>query len=808
MNTFLSVSLWFILVSAHFEPFSDLYLNVTEFTVKLSSDIDIIHRKLLHISHDLQLFEMHFPNIIRTFSGLPFTSAETFYHVIELPLPYLTAQKQCQNLPNDCTLASLPNSSTQRLLLELMSNYSIHEIHLNYFSNSVSSYILNNNKTIHRNSFINDKTIFTPYCPYPFHLFHGNCVYIKSSYSTGYTWPQASFHCRYRNSDLFEVYNNLTQLDLLVLSTEIKHSCVWIGRLHTKVYPNVKFCVPPNNSYLTIYYDIANDCFFTYKHDYKCAILCLKPSQMIQKDPGFLNGIDYLRHFAPYYTVTKASLSLFHPGYIRLDTQSRKLPSLCECSLLPSIQKISNSLQISILSHFQHTFASITQNFASIFSPIFQSKFKFFYQSNSTWKHFKIFNNSHSQQCLTQLRNLDITTSLLLPYVPKNHSLNNVYLWKNDKTFTIPSTTFLSLLNYTHLSFKLNKTYSNFNNFKNDFSPLPVLWPHNVIFMNYYNISQLLLYQTNILESKILLDTLKIVFNQMIFDVKSELDHFYDLSNMYLFQKAPNQKLFRLMLYYVYNQLPAHKSFLGDNTWNQLGNAHIDYSLALNVMTISLRFPIIDTRSTLQLLYIRRVPFQTNNTLVLPVFESSFIGIATDFSFAYFDFASLLSCSYKNYYLCSNVILQNNVTKSCAISYYLQDTPRIISECHFEPITEPYFTLANNTLYFYTPQTYFVNVTCTTSLDKFHKSYSLLHFGTIPFPSNCVLDSENFSYIYSTSFKNKYSSQKIQNKIQSQHNSQFFSTFTFLPIFIPFILFLIIIVFLLLLICISVISLL
>ena len=197
-------------------------------------------------------------------------------------------------------------------------------------------------------------------------------------------------------------------------------------------------------------------------------------------------------------------------------------------------------------------------------------------------------------------------------------------------------------------------------------------------------------------------DRLVMEFETMSRSVQEHFDAYQAITDM-LTSRLFSHPLLQTTLLNATADLPDGYAFLADTTIEIMKTATVKHELESDSIKLKIAIPIISENAIFFLFRAHSLPYLTKDgERVRPIFEKPYFAFnKNSYNYALLDSVDLMSCHFKDKYLCPNLPLYDSDTFSCVYSHFIND-PIKSGNCHFEKLKDHnVFELTSNNILHY-----------------------------------------------------------------------------------------------------------
>ena len=150
-------------------------------------------------------------------------------------------------------------------------------------------------------------------------------------------------------------------------------------------------------------------------------------------------------------------------------------------------------------------------------------------------------------------------------------------------------------------------------------------------------------------------------------------------------------------------QLPNDYAFMSENIFDLMKTASISHELEDELLIVNLFIPIVKQSLILYLFKGNPLPYQVEGGIsVIPKYEAAYIAVSEDArKYALVRPQDLITCEYKNMYLCNSIPLFSREVKTCIYSHFTNNFLQA-KDCHFYKLgDENHFQFTNDHILHY-----------------------------------------------------------------------------------------------------------
>ena len=697
----------------------------------------------VNLKYDVELLEHHITSILETYQivyeKLSYTYNEIFkpmemdhlpgYHVIPQAYYFHTARQQCK-LQNDyCSLSVIKDKEDMEVLVNLMKKSSMHEIHLNYYSDfpQTLSYtdIYSEGLLIKESEYIHNMEVQTYVCPKEYILYNNRCIHIYNE--NRFSWELAVSYCAHRNSSLFSMNRANSIRDIKQITNGMNVKFAWVGHIAKHNKKKIKECIKLLGYLPYVLYSIEDECYFIGEDKFQGSVICEQEAVLKKYPPGFLKSFDYHYFASRYHKLGGSSISLKYPGILVISSKYKQLPSVCQCDSKHNYSKLVKKLQNNLKSKLDSTLENLTN---TVYSLILQTSCSPYVLKsvigNETVHEFKPIDNITIsdkrrlisdiltvRKCMSDIKQHQCYNSpnfIVQIFISEiwNKMIKKESIYKKNQVIRDVKLSIDKIIT-AKITYDKKKSATAYAN----------------ISLNYcINITSVMQMQAEIDSLLVTIDQIYLTFSENLKLAQNRIEQFMDFSDLIIYQKTPSDNMFRNIIYNIVRSLPRDYVLLEDSVLSSLKTATVNYTISDNFLISHLYIPIVKESTTLYLFKATPVPYFSGKYLpILPVFESEILGVTKFRHFVHLKASDLLSCKYKNNFLCNSIKLYERTKPSCMISHFYRNKISAARHCEFVKLEKPYFHISNNDIiYYHTPrkckgkllcQDYSENVTLT-----------------------------------------------------------------------------------------------
>lgn len=789
---YIAFSLPLLMVNAfkhHFEYFDQVFINSTQWVIQLTYNYSIMEE---HANELNNVCENIPTKLIELKDGIKIANVPQLTdRYIRLPtaLPYPKAKTQCRSLGNTCKLASMKSKESKSELLKFMQEQSLFSAHLNYDTRHGNIY--NENDLIENFDYLFRQNISIKACPSAYFMNEYKADIVDCFKFTpnnpknlgGFYYTYAEKMCQEDFDGTLFMINTTRDVSRAYQNVNDEHKTFWLGGAYTEhSNPQVPVCGKSSkiggiNAHMV--YDRSDNCVFFDKNTAIHGALCYRNGLLKNMNPRSINFKNIIKNLFAY---NQGSLSIYRNGEFYLQTANTRLPTVCECEVPTDYNEIQQNYRTILIDKISAAIQHINIACDNTLNPIKESPY-ITTEEGDAIKQFEIPSSKNVTNGHRQKRSIvSLITSALRSSVgifgkafSRVKPISNMAIGTSTRsTKFLPSmkqmaylSTIASAAGITGLTIdefvnrKKRDVNENFNAYENMYDSVQQFNNLKYDRTDSSQDIQISLLQDHVLgldnafKSTISMNMIDTSVDQILLAFKSLTNlvsnHFKAYNKMIdaLTSRLFNDPIVSEGILKAAEQIPTHYGFLSENIFEVIESATVSHNVNNTHVTVNLHLPVADERVLLYLFKATPLPYDTAMGPVIPKYESPYIAVTKNRKYyALVHPRDLITCAYKNYFLCPSLPIFNKDVQTCIYAHFVNNHVRA-SHCNFYELKDKnIFTLTNDhQLHYFVKEETLATISCVNKQELLDDTYTISlakGTGNLTIPASCVVEVNGF----------------------------------------------------------------
>ena len=727
---------------SHFEYHQQIYLNASSWVIQLQynfTKMEVSASNFLDICDHSPETLRNMKTTIKAITEIDFTPR------YEATVSHHTAQEArsfCIKKGNDCNLSEINSAEEQERIRAFLSKMGIERAYLNYYTANGELY--SETRVMTRTDYVYSKFFDVHVCPpYMIKIRLGEDVHCFAILNVKMNKHDAIEFCDQKfGASVFKPVNaTILATVKRGLNKVDNQNEYWLGGLYqSTTIPDVKPCAGTSGNSMSIFYKWDQNCVEYIRDNHrKLGVICSKHGssralKFGQADMNYLFATDLKRVSAA------VSFKPLSREYL-IEDSSLLLPAVCTCKADRTHDNLKESFKQALIAKIDAAIVTIERSCNITLLPIQHSPYIVFPEHGLRQKRFaapafimSAFRATGSVLSGFARHTVRAAGSVGRQIGQKAAAAGRAAapVFARAKTF-LPSlkktaylTTSASAIGVTALAVDQYLRSTQFNdvhgdNFTDEIkyalehlgdSAATSLHTSKRVLRSAFpeKVGFAMSGITNSLVAVVRLTGLSIAMDKLLIDFKDRLDivnnHFRAYTTVIdaLTSKVFTDEQVTKTIIAASKSLPNDYAFMSENIFDLISTATIDHEVENSIILVNLFVPVVKQSLIMYLFKGDPLPYEVKgNISVIPKYEAAYIAVSQDASmYALVRPQDLLTCEYKNMYLCNSIPLFSREVKTCMYSHFTYNHITA-SDCHFYRLgKENHFQFTSkHILYFY-----------------------------------------------------------------------------------------------------------